>query len=88
MNSTERNSRQQWCPVCGYGFGEPIRDSMICRCCGTQFGYHDSAHSHAALRGRWLAEGGGVAQPPGPAASGVVCGGAVGAGEEGGGRAV
>lgn len=46
-----------YCPVCGYDFQEPVRDSMICRCCGTQFGYQDSARSHAELRARWLAEG-------------------------------
>ncbi len=45
------------CPVCGYNFQEPVMDSMICRCCGTQFGYQDSAHSHAELRARWLAAG-------------------------------
>ena len=50
-------SLKQWCPVGGYDFGEPIRDSMICRCCGTQFGYHDSARDYAALRERWQAEG-------------------------------
>ena len=45
------------CPVCGYDFQEPVADSMICRCCGTQFGYQDSAQSHAELRARWLEEG-------------------------------
>lgn len=42
------------CPVCGYDFNEQIQDSMICVCCGTQFGYHDSLFSHAELRDRWL----------------------------------
>ena len=51
------NSLSQWCPVCGYDFGEPVRDSMICVCCGTQFGYHDSVLSHTPLRERWRAGG-------------------------------
>jgi hypothetical protein len=45
------------CPVCGYDLQEPVRDSLICRCCGTQFGYHDSVRSPAELRAHWLAEG-------------------------------
>ena len=43
-----------YCPVCGYDFGEPVEDSMICVCCGTQYGYNDSVRSHAELRRRWL----------------------------------
>ncbi len=43
-----------YCPVCGYDFKQPVEDNMICVCCGTQYGYHDSVRSHAALRHRWL----------------------------------
>ena len=43
-----------YCPVCGYDFKQPVEDSMICACCGTQYGYHDSMLSHAELRQRWL----------------------------------
>lgn len=46
-----------YCLVCGYDFHEPVQDSMICACCGTQYGYHDSVRSHAELRRRWLDEG-------------------------------
>ncbi len=42
------------CLVCGYDFGEQVQDSMICVCCGTQFGHHDSLFSHTELRNRWL----------------------------------
>ncbi len=45
------------CPVCGYDLGEPMGDGLICRCCGTQFGYQDSSRSHAELRAEWLAAG-------------------------------
>ena len=46
-----------YCPVCGYDFHEPVEDSMICACCGTQYGYHDSTASHAELRERWIDAG-------------------------------
>ena len=46
-----------YCPVCGYDFKQPVEDSMICACCGTQYGYHDSVRSHAELRRQWLDRG-------------------------------
>ncbi len=46
------------CPVCGYlDRDNPPVDSAICACCETQFGYHDSGHTHAELRARWIAQG-------------------------------
>ena len=45
------------CPVCGYDLQEPAVDSLICACCGTQYGYHDSTASHAHLRERWIDAG-------------------------------
>jgi hypothetical protein len=52
------------CPVCGYkGLDEPAFDNVgapsyeICDCCGTEFGYHDTTKSHAALRQEWVAKG-------------------------------
>ena len=53
------------CPVCGFrheklprfedGQGDWYQE--ICPSCGTQFGYHDAAASHHALRLRWIAGG-------------------------------
>lgn len=46
------------CPVCGYGqLIEPPEEDMICPCCGTQFGYHDSIRSHDSLRQHWIKTG-------------------------------
>lgn len=46
------------CPVCGYrGLARPARDDTICSCCGTHFGYHDYATTHAELRRKWVASG-------------------------------
>lgn len=45
------------CPVCGYDLKEPVMDSLICVCCGTQYGYHDSTASHAKLREHWIDAG-------------------------------
>jgi hypothetical protein len=45
------------CPVCGYDLKEPAADSLICVCCGTQYGYHDSTASHSELRERWMSGG-------------------------------
>lgn len=48
------------CPVCGFtglddfpydGTGCP--SYTICPCCGTEFGYDDSAVAHRELRVRW-----------------------------------
>ena len=46
-----------YCPVCGYDLKQPVEDSLICVCCGTQYGYHDSVFSHAELREKCLASG-------------------------------
>jgi len=46
------------CPVCGYwNLPRPAADDLICPCCGTQFGYHDYAISHDALRHQWIHAG-------------------------------
>jgi hypothetical protein len=46
------------CPVCGFwDLPRPAQDNLICPCCGTQFGYHDFAISHANLRQAWLSNG-------------------------------
>ncbi len=46
------------CPVCGYReLLRPPQDDTICPCCGTHFGYHDYATTHAELRQRWIAKG-------------------------------
>lgn len=52
------------CPVCGYaGLTEPPYDRFgcasfdICACCGTEFGYDDSATSHEELRRAWIDAG-------------------------------
>lgn len=46
------------CPVCGYNrLVAPPEEGTICPSCGTQFGYHDFAFSHAELRAHWLANG-------------------------------
>ena len=46
------------CLVCGYSrLIMPPKDHLICPCCGTQFGYHDSIASHEELRKEWIAEG-------------------------------
>jgi hypothetical protein len=35
----------------------PPEDHNICSCCGTEFGYHDRAHTHHDLRKIWIAKG-------------------------------
>ncbi len=46
------------CSVCGYSkLIMPPKDHLICPCCGTQFGYHDSVASHEELRKEWIAAG-------------------------------
>lgn len=46
------------CPVCKYpNLRKPPKDFLICPSCGTEFGYSDSAISHAELRRRWVAQG-------------------------------
>jgi hypothetical protein len=49
---------QYQCPVCGYrDLPRPPQDDLICSCCGTHFGYHDYATTHAELRAKWIAGG-------------------------------
>lgn len=46
------------CAVCGYSkLIMPPKDHMICPCCGTQFGYHDSIARPEELRKEWVAAG-------------------------------
>jgi hypothetical protein len=45
------------CPVCAYQMNEQPDDYAICPSCGTEFGYHDSNHSHSELRRNWLLRG-------------------------------
>lgn len=51
------------CPVCGYLMAAPPYDEHccatfeICPCCGTEFGYDDSAASHQVLRETWIKRG-------------------------------
>jgi hypothetical protein len=59
-----KRSERYVCPVCGYGeldeapFDEHGCASFaICPCCGTEFGYDDNVHAHAALRKKWIDSG-------------------------------
>jgi hypothetical protein len=63
------------CPVCGFPrlHEEPYSHAHeasfeICPCCGTEFGYTDSASSHDQLRANWKAAGmpwrSSVVEPP------------------------
>jgi len=46
------------CPVCGFDkMPDPPEDHNVCSSCGTEFGYHDRARTHAQLRLAWIASG-------------------------------
>ncbi len=46
------------CPICGYAeMPDPPGNHNICPCCGTEFGYQDSARSHQGIRHAWLLAG-------------------------------
>jgi hypothetical protein len=46
------------CPVCGFdSLSRPLEPFDICPCCGTEFGYDDSALNHEELRMRWMRTG-------------------------------
>ena len=46
------------CPVCGFDkLSRPLEQFDICPCCGTEFGYDDSALTHEQLRIQWIRSG-------------------------------